>query len=60
LGQSVDLTDAALKLPPLIQSAAKVIPIETSRPVWDAPLALFLFVFLITVEWIVRKMFGMV
>ena len=60
LGQTVDLTEAAAKLPPLIQSAAKVIPIETSRPVWDAPLALFVFVFLITVEWIVRKMFGMV
>jgi hypothetical protein len=44
----------------LIQSAAKVIPIETSRPLWDAPLALTLFVLLITIEWIVRKMFGMV
>ena len=60
LGQTVDLAAAAEKLPQLIQSAAKVIPIETSRPLWDAPLALTLFVLLITIEWIVRKMFGMV
>ena len=60
LGQTVDLADAGAKLPQLIQSAAKVIPIETSRPLWDAPLGLAIFVFLITAEWIVRKMFGMV
>jgi uncharacterized membrane protein len=60
LGQTMDLADARAKLPHLIQSAAKVIPIETSRPLWDAPLALIVFVLLITAEWIVRKMFGMV
>jgi hypothetical protein len=60
LGQTVDLADATAKLPQLIQSAAKVIPVETSRPVWDAPLALAIFTLLITTEWIVRKMFGMV
>jgi uncharacterized membrane protein len=60
MGQTVNLADAQLKLPQLIQSAAKVIPIETSRPLWDAPLALAIFVLLITSEWIVRKMFGMV
>jgi uncharacterized membrane protein len=60
LGATVDLTDAAVKLPQMIQSAAKIIPIETSRPLWDAPLALTIFVLLITIEWIVRKMFGMV
>ncbi len=59
-GQVVDFVDAASKLPNLIQSAAKVIPVETSRPLWDAPLALTIFVLLITAEWIVRKIFGMV
>jgi hypothetical protein len=60
MGQTVDLAEAAAKLPQLIQSAAKMIPVETSRPLWDAPLALTIFVLLITTEWIVRKMFGMV
>jgi uncharacterized membrane protein len=60
LGATVAFAEAQAKLPQLIPSAAKVIPIETSRPLWDAPLALLIFVFLITAEWIVRKMFGMV
>ena len=60
LGQSIDLADAQVKLPQMIPSAAKIIPIETSRPLWDAQLALAFFVLMITVEWIVRKMFGMV
>jgi hypothetical protein len=46
-------------LPELIPSAAKVIPIETSQPLWDAPLAMILFVFLITAEWLLRKVYGM-
>jgi uncharacterized membrane protein len=60
MGQAVDLADAAQKLPTLIQSAAKVIPIETSQRLWDAPLVLILFVFLITTEWVMRKIYGMV
>ena len=60
LGASVAFADAQAKLPQLIPSAAKVIPIETSRPLWDAPLALLIFISLLTAEWIVRKMFGMV
>jgi hypothetical protein len=59
-GQVIELADAAGRLPGLIPSAAKIIPIETGRPLWDAPLALALFVLLITAEWVGRKLFGMV
>ena len=59
LGQTLTLAEAP-KLATLIPSAAKVIPIETSQPLWDAPLALVLFVLLITAEWVTRKMYGMV
>jgi len=59
-GELVSFADAPARLPSLVPSAARVIPIETARPLWDAPLAMALFVFLITIEWIVRKMCGMV
>ena len=59
LGQLVDPAQARDQLPALIPSAAKVIPIDTNRPLWDAPLALILFVFLITSEWVLRKVYGM-
>jgi uncharacterized membrane protein len=60
MGQEVDLADAGQKLPTLIQSAAKIIPIESSQRLWDAPLVMILFVLLITTEWVMRKMYGMV
>jgi hypothetical protein len=60
MGQTVNLADAEQKLPNLIQSAAKVIPIESSQRLWDAPLVMILFVFLITAEWVMRKIYGMV
>jgi uncharacterized membrane protein len=60
MGQAFDLTDAAEKLPQSIASAAKIIPVRTGAPLWDAPLALALFVGLITTEWVIRKLNGMV
>jgi uncharacterized membrane protein len=58
-GQVIELRRAAQVLPTLIPSAAKVIPIESGQPLWDAPLAMVLFVFLITTEWLLRKVYGM-
>jgi uncharacterized membrane protein len=58
-GQMVDLTKAKEVLPTLIPSAAKIIPLESSQPLWDAPIAMLLFVFLITAEWLLRKLYGM-
>ncbi len=58
-GQVIELSQARRLLPTLIPSAAKVIPIESGQPLWDAPLAMALFVFLITAEWLLRKLYGM-
>jgi uncharacterized membrane protein len=58
-GQLIELTKAAQILPTLIPSAAKIIPLESSQPLWDAPLVMVLFVFLITTEWLLRKLYGM-
>jgi uncharacterized membrane protein len=60
LGQAIELDQAAEKLPPLLPSAARIIPVESTQPLWDAPIVLVLFVFLITTEWILRKIYGMV
>jgi len=59
-GQLIELADARTKLPALIPSAAKVFPVISGQPLWDAPLAMTIFVILITVEWVVRKLQGMV
>jgi hypothetical protein len=56
----VSLATARADLPKLISSAARVSLIETSQPLWDASLAMALFVFLICTEWILRKLYGMV
>jgi uncharacterized membrane protein len=42
-----------------IRSAAKIIPIDTTQPLWNAPLVMVVFIVLITIEWIVRKMVGL-
>ncbi len=52
------LSEAAVKLPE-IRSAAKIIPIDTTEPLWDAPAVFFIFVGLITLEWVVRKIVGL-
>jgi hypothetical protein len=55
----IPLTQAVEKLP-LIRSAARLIPVpNTPQPLWNAPLVMVVFVGLITVEWILRKMYGM-
>jgi uncharacterized membrane protein len=56
----VSLATARTDLPKLITSAARVSLIETSEPLWDAPLAMALFAFLISSEWLLRKLYGMV
>jgi uncharacterized membrane protein len=43
-----------------IRSAAKIIPIDTVQPLWNAPLVMVVFVVLITLEWVGRKMVGLV
>ncbi len=59
LGAAIEPSDAAQRLA-LIPSAAKVIPVISGRPLWDAPLTMGIFVLLIATEWIVRKVYGMV
>lgn len=59
LGKSLKLADVG-QLPSLLPSVAKATAIESSRPLWDAPVVMALFVLLITAEWVLRKLWGMV
>ncbi|MEL7240141.1 MAG: hypothetical protein AAGK78_14890, partial [Planctomycetota bacterium] len=43
-----------------IKSVEKRVPVITSRALWDAPLAMILFVGLIAFEWIGRKIAGLI
>ena len=47
------------KLAAMIPSAAKVTPNDLSEPIWNAPLAMAVFLLLIVTEWVLRKVFGM-
>lgn len=55
----LDVASAATKLPGLIRSAVRIVPIPNPQPLWDAPLAFAIFIGLITTEWVLRKMYGM-
>jgi uncharacterized membrane protein len=55
----IPLSQAAAKLP-MIRSASRLIPVpNTPQPLWNAPLVMVVFVGLITVEWMLRKINGM-
>ena len=58
-GAVVEYAEARQKLPAMITSLARNVDVVNPRPVWDAPLALVVFVLLITLEWVLRKVFGM-
>ncbi|HEX5244574.1 MAG TPA: hypothetical protein VFW23_15025, partial [Tepidisphaeraceae bacterium] len=59
-GQSLTVDSARAQLPTLLQSAARTVALVFSRPLWDKPLAMIIFVLLITTEWVLRKVYGMV
>lgn len=52
-----DKAEAELKA---IPSAARVVPVQTSWPLWSSPLLLSLLVILLTIEWVARKLVGLV
>jgi len=58
-GRVIELANAAAELPK-IPSAQRLIPLVSQQPLWNAPLAMAIFVFLLTLEWVVRKIVGMV
>lgn len=58
-GSLIEWTDVEQKLRS-IPSAQRQIPILTNQPIWDAPIAMVAFILLLTTEWVVRKIFGMV
>jgi hypothetical protein len=58
LGRPIEWADAAAEME-RIPSAAKRVPVVTSRPLWNAPLTMALFVLLLGSEWAGRKIYGM-
>jgi uncharacterized membrane protein len=59
MGKAYELDQAKAHLAADIPSAAKQIPVEISEPLWNKDRALWIFVLLITVEWVLRKAYGM-
>lgn len=53
------LADAKAKLPTLLKSASRTYPEYTPKPLWNHWIVLGIFVLLLTVEWVLRKVFGM-
>jgi len=58
-GAAMDLEKAPAELPNMILSAAKQIPVDVSEPLWNKDRALWIFVLLLTGEWVLRKTYGM-
>jgi hypothetical protein len=59
MGKTYELEQARASLAADIPSAAKQIPVEISEPLWNKDRALWIFVLLITTEWVLRKVYGM-
>jgi uncharacterized membrane protein len=59
MGKTYELDQAKAHLAADIPSAAKQIPVEISEPLWNKDRALAIFVLLITIEWVLRKSYGM-
>ena len=58
-GSMIEYDKAASQLL-AIPSAARMVPVEATWPLWSSPLLLALFVALLTAEWIARKLAGLV
>lgn len=58
-GMYSELSEAG-RLPELIQSAERRIPVVSERSLWDAPLALALITLLLITEWVGRKIAGLI
>ena len=58
-GEVVSVSDLAT-LPGRITSAEKRVPVVAERALWDAPIALALLALLLTIEWVGRKVAGLV
>ena len=58
-GQLVSYASAIKDLPAKLPDMSREVRDPTNIPLWDAPLAMAVFVLLITIEWVLRKVFGM-